>query len=98
MTSDTAVGENRSLPEELKTPPLAAVALGLVSARDGIKDTVEAGTAELEGEFSRFHGIGVRIFKGLLSVSLRPPAFLTRTGILDPFWFLPRPSISWFFG
>ena len=40
MTRDTAAVENRSLPEELKTLPLAAaVALGLVSARDGIKDT-----------------------------------------------------------
>ena len=85
MTSDTAAVENRSLPEELKTLPLAAVALGLVSARDGIKDTVEAGTAELKGESSRLHRIGVMTFKGLLSVSLRPPAFLTRAGILDPF-------------
>ena len=42
MTSDTAAVENRSLPEELKMLPLAAVALGLVSARDGIKDTVES--------------------------------------------------------
>ena len=98
MTSDTAAVENRLLPEELKTLPLAAVVLGLVSAQDGVKDTVAAGPAELKGEFSRFHGIGVRIFKGLLSVSLRPPAFLTRAGILDPFWFIPRTLISWLFG
>ena len=40
MASDSAAVENRSSLEELKTLPLAAVALGLVSARDGIKDTV----------------------------------------------------------